>query len=146
MSQITAADKLLADPEVQKVTSSDSESVKGRRSYRPSICRVFQSPCSRIFDEQRYRFEIDPEAKRQLPDIISNKVQAILPVHDAEPAFVREYTRQRRIGIVFSGGPAPGGHNVIAGLYDAAKKANPKSRFLVSWWGRTGSSKMNMWS
>lgn len=34
------------------------------------------------------------------------------------------------IGIVFIGGPAPGGHNVIAGLYDAAKKANPQSRVL----------------
>ncbi len=42
--------------------------------------------------------------------------------------------KKRNIGIVFSGGPAPGGHNVIAGLYDAAKKANPDSRvygFLV---------------
>lgn len=29
---------------------------------------------------------------------------------------------------MFSGGPAPGGHNVIAGLYDAAKKANPESK------------------
>lgn len=27
-----------------------------------------------------------------------------------------------KIGIVFSGGPAPGGHNIITGLYDAIKK------------------------
>ena len=38
------------------------------------------------------------------------------------------YGKQRNIGIVFSGGPAPGGHNVIAGVYDAAKKANPENR------------------
>ena len=37
------------------------------------------------------------------------------------------YGKQRNIGIVFSGGPAPGGHNVIAGVYDAAKKANPEN-------------------
>ena len=35
---------------------------------------------------------------------------------------------------MFSGGPAPGGHNVIAGLFDAAMRANPENRlfgFLV---------------
>ena len=38
------------------------------------------------------------------------------------------YTQRRNIGIVFSGGPAPGGHNVIAGLFDAAKRVNPENR------------------
>ncbi len=32
------------------------------------------------------------------------------------------------VGVVLSGGPAPGGHNVIAGLFDALKQANPASR------------------
>ncbi|MBT3272491.1 MAG: diphosphate--fructose-6-phosphate 1-phosphotransferase [Spirochaetales bacterium] len=32
-----------------------------------------------------------------------------------------------RVGVVLSGGQAPGGHNVIAGLFDAVKKANPES-------------------
>jgi len=43
------------------------------------------------------------------------------------PGQRENYARRRNIGIVFSGGPAPGGHNVIAGLYDAAKRANPDS-------------------
>lgn len=33
----------------------------------------------------------------------------------------------RKVGVLLSGGQAPGGHNVIAGLYDALKKANPQS-------------------
>lgn len=33
----------------------------------------------------------------------------------------------KRVGVLFSGGPAPGGHNVIAGLYDALKKLHPES-------------------
>ena len=33
-----------------------------------------------------------------------------------------------RIGVVLSGGQAPGGHNVIAGVYDYAKQLNPSSR------------------
>ena len=32
-----------------------------------------------------------------------------------------------RLGIVLSGGPAPGGHNVIAGVFQAAKRAHPDS-------------------
>ena len=35
--------------------------------------------------------------------------------------------RVRRIGVILSGGQAPGGHNVIAGLFDALKKANPEN-------------------
>jgi pyrophosphate--fructose-6-phosphate 1-phosphotransferase len=33
-----------------------------------------------------------------------------------------------KVGVVLSGGQAPGGHNVIAGLFDALKAANPNSR------------------
>ena len=44
--------------------------------------------------------------------------------------FQKRYTRPLRIGVVFSGGPAPGGHNVIGGIFDAAKKANPESRLF----------------
>ncbi|MDR1949927.1 MAG: diphosphate--fructose-6-phosphate 1-phosphotransferase [Spirochaetaceae bacterium] len=32
-----------------------------------------------------------------------------------------------RVGVILSGGQAPGGHNVIAGLYDGLKKGNPAS-------------------
>lgn len=33
-----------------------------------------------------------------------------------------------KVAVVLSGGQAPGGHNVIAGLLDGIKKANPKSK------------------
>lgn len=36
----------------------------------------------------------------------------------------------QRVGVVFSGGQAPGGHNVISGLYDALKKRNGASRLF----------------
>ena len=41
------------------------------------------------------------------------------------------------IGVLLSGGPAPGGHNVIAGLYDCLKKGSPDSR-LVGFKGGPG--------
>lgn len=34
------------------------------------------------------------------------------------------------VGVILSGGQAPGGHNVIAGLFDGLKKGNPASRLL----------------
>lgn len=35
-----------------------------------------------------------------------------------------------KVGVVLSGGQAPGGHNVIAGLFDALKKLNAKSQLF----------------
>ncbi|MDR2257907.1 MAG: diphosphate--fructose-6-phosphate 1-phosphotransferase [Treponema sp.] len=35
--------------------------------------------------------------------------------------------RELKVGVILSGGQAPGGHNVIAGLYDGLKKGNPGS-------------------
>jgi diphosphate-dependent phosphofructokinase len=35
-----------------------------------------------------------------------------------------------KIGVILSGGPAPGGHNVIAGIFDGLKAANPQSELF----------------
>ncbi|MDP3179267.1 MAG: diphosphate--fructose-6-phosphate 1-phosphotransferase, partial [Spirochaetaceae bacterium] len=35
--------------------------------------------------------------------------------------------RAMKVGVILSGGPAPGGHNVIAGLFDGLKAGNPAS-------------------
>lgn len=35
-----------------------------------------------------------------------------------------------RVGVILSGGPAPGGHNVIAGLFDAIKAIHPESSLI----------------
>ncbi|RJQ70747.1 MAG: phosphofructokinase [Desulfobacteraceae bacterium] len=125
---------LLESPEIQRATSQYSEPAMGRRAYQPPICKAFQGVYSKISPIETFRFDINPESRSQLPDIIDQKVQAVTIEQNPDDAFVRTYTRRRRIGIVFSGGPAPGGHNVIAGLYDAAKRANPANRifgFLV---------------
>jgi len=42
------------------------------------------------------------------------------------------------MGVILSGGQAPGGHNVIAGLYDGLKKINPASRLLGFLGGPSG--------
>jgi len=42
------------------------------------------------------------------------------------------------VGVILSGGQAPGGHNVIAGLYDGLKKVNSDSRLIGFLGGPSG--------
>jgi pyrophosphate--fructose-6-phosphate 1-phosphotransferase len=42
----------------------------------------------------------------------------------------RILTRPLRVGVVFSGGQAPGGHNVISGVYDALNELHPDCRLF----------------
>ena len=116
---------ILKHPEVQKVTDNINQEVIERREYKPPVCKVFSSSYTILEDKPHFEFDVDNEAKRRLPGIIDNKVQTIVELQTPEEIFKEQSNKKRKIGIVFSGGPAPGGHNVIAGLYDAAQKANP---------------------
>jgi diphosphate-dependent phosphofructokinase len=50
-----------------------------------------------------------------------------------------------KIGLVLSGGQAPGGHNVIAGIFDGLRKANPKNK-LIGFLGGPSGILENKWS
>jgi pyrophosphate--fructose-6-phosphate 1-phosphotransferase len=123
---------LLQNDDIRKVISSTSEVMQARRLYKPPICKVFSGDETALVENDQFRFDTDPAAKRELGHIIDNPVQSVVAADGQEASAL--FRRKRKIGIVFSGGPAPGGHNVIAGIYDAAKKANPDNRlfgFLV---------------
>ncbi len=117
-------------PEVQKVTQKQNEELMERRAYRPELCSVFSSSHTLLEESEKYIFDVDSEAKKMLPNIINNKVQYVKAYDDANGNTKGRFAKPRRIGVVFSGGPAPGGHNVIAGIYDAAKKANPENHLF----------------
>ncbi|MDR1106485.1 MAG: diphosphate--fructose-6-phosphate 1-phosphotransferase [Treponema sp.] len=57
-------------------------------------------------------------------------------------SFVKEKNeairRELKAGVILSGGQAPGGHNVIAGLYDGLKKGNPASKLFGFLGGPSG--------
>ena len=57
-------------------------------------------------------------------------------------AFVRgknnAINKELNVGVILSGGQAPGGHNVIAGIFDGLIKANPKSRLYGFLGGPSG--------
>ena len=119
---------------VQRVTDDINAELLERRNYQPPVCKAFTQRYTLLKNTDQFTFTVDKEAQKKLPSIIVNKVQKIQGLKTADEALAETYGKKRNIGIVFSGGPAPGGHNVIAGLYDAAKKANPQSRiygFLI---------------
>ena len=127
-------EKILKHPQVKKALDDINPELRDRREYRPPQCEVFTAPYTILRQTDEYRFELDREAEKQLPNIIGNKVQLIEGRETVDDETAAQFGKKRKIGIVFSGGPAPGGHNVIAGMYDAAKKANPATRvygFLV---------------
>ncbi len=49
-----------------------------------------------------------------------------------------EINKELRVGVILSGGQAPGGHNVITGLYDGIKKANSSSKLIGFLGGPSG--------
>ena len=82
-----------------------------------------------------------------------NKTQAVKDCEQIQELFKNTYgkpvvtfkttgssqpSEARNIGVILSGGQAPGGHNVIAGLYDALKQANPNSKLYGFLGGPSG--------
>ena len=132
MDEPTPADctRYLRHPAVQQAVRNLNAEAIDRSGYTPPRCAAFTHRFARLEPDTGYEFDIDREARRLLPHIIANPVQAVVGTDDLDSETQGVYQRARKIGIVFSGGPAPGGHNVIAGLFEAAKAANPENRIF----------------
>jgi pyrophosphate--fructose-6-phosphate 1-phosphotransferase len=105
---------------------------KHRAGYRPKLPSVF------VKNGPRLRAV---EAGNQVfpNEIISQafpKTSAFKPVL-FEPDQKRQY-KPLNVGVIFSGGQAPGGHNVIAGLFDSLTAINPQSRLYGFLGGSSG--------
>ena len=127
-NKVLNLEEILNHPQVKKVTDDVNAEMHERRKYSPPQCAVFSNSFTVLEETDQYRFELDREAVKQLPDIINNRVQVLKGEDAVDDDVARQYGKARNIGIVFSGGPSPGGHNVIAGMYDAAKKVNPATK------------------
>jgi pyrophosphate--fructose-6-phosphate 1-phosphotransferase len=96
-----------------------------RRSYRPQVCPALAARAQQTRPLEGFELEPLRVAYEQLPFVSRNRLVEIIPESGpSRPA------RPCRIGIVLSGGPAPGGHNVIAGVFEAAKRAHPDNQLI----------------
>lgn len=66
---------------------------------------------------------------------VRNAIKELLPKTSHQPLLHLKKGKAKehkplRVGVVLSGGQAPGGHNVICGLFDALIEMNPKSQLF----------------
>jgi len=108
---------------------------RARREYAPVLPARLQKDISKItirygqetesVDNQRKMKELFPHTYgKPMVEFVEGTSSG-----NAEPI---------RIGVVLSGGQAPGGHNVIAGIYDAMKAANQDSKLFGFLGGPSG--------
>jgi len=121
-------DELLSDSIVKRITNNNGPELLERINYQPTRCDVFYKSFTVLLDYPNVKFNIHREAKKKLPQTNNNKLKAIVGENNPSQEVIANWKKKRNVGIVFSGGPAPGGHNVIAGIFDAIKSANPDSK------------------
>lgn len=92
-----------------------------RYSYQPKLPTMLKADINKI--EAVYGNKTESVADQ-------DKIKALFPntygmpeINFKEGKSTAENTKQV-VGVILSGGQAPGGHNVVSGLYDALKKAN----------------------
>ena len=95
-----------------------------RYAYRPKLPAVLRGPVQRIAAVAGAPAE---------PATDRDRLRSIFPLTygksriDFAAGAGAGIDRMLRVGVILSGGPAPGGHNVIAGLFDGLKAGNPES-------------------
>lgn len=102
------------------VSSDCSELQRIRREYNPTLPAVLTSGQGVSYVAHEALKGEDEEVRSKFPCTYGGKRITIIPseVKRTEPL---------RIGLVLSGGQAPGGHNVIAGVYDYIKRVSKDS-------------------
>ena len=94
---------------------------KARAAYQPKLPKALQGAV-KIKEGQPTQSVGDQEIiKKLVPNTYG------MPIVEFEPA-TEANTTKMNVGIILSGGQAPGGHNVITGLFDQIKKLNPENR------------------
>lgn len=94
---------------------------KERAAYQPKLPKGLQGAVKVVEGEPTQSVGDQDEIKMLFPNTYG------MPLVE----FVKgdkENNQKMNIGVILSGGQAPGGHNVICGLFDAIKKMNPENR------------------
>ncbi|RKY46646.1 MAG: diphosphate--fructose-6-phosphate 1-phosphotransferase [Candidatus Neomarinimicrobiota bacterium] len=94
-----------------------------RAKYRPKLPGIFAGDGSaRAVEGEKTESVADQEAVRKLFPYTYG-----LPLITLEKSG-KSYSEPVHVGVILSGGQAPGGHNVISGLYDGLKALNSHNR------------------
>ena len=106
-----------------------------RYSYEPKLPMILRSAMNEII-------AVEGQATTSAAD--QDKIKALFPntFGQKEISFQKgennAEVKKNVVGVILSGGQAPGGHNVVSGLYDALKKANPENQLIGFLGGPSG--------
>ena len=96
---------------------------QARAAYQPKLPKALQGAVKIKEGQPTQSVGNQEEIKKLFPNTYG------MPVVQFEPA-TESNTKKMNVGIILSGGQAPGGHNVITGLFDQVKKLNPENRLF----------------
>ena len=94
-----------------------------RGAYQPKLPKALQGAVKVKEGAPTQSVDNQNEIKELFPNTYG------MPVVEFVPS--EELNKKRiNVGVILSGGQAPGGHNVITGLFDQLKKLNPENRLF----------------
>lgn len=104
-----------------------------RQSYQPKMPVALQGAVRLVEGEKTQSVADRNEIKQLFPNTYG------MPVITMEPTEGKNIVATPfNVGVILSGGQAPGGHNVISGLYDGLKALNPDNQLYGFLGGPSG--------
>ncbi len=94
---------------------------KERAGYQPKLPKALQGAVKVKEGAPTQSVDNQEDIKKLFPNTYG------MPLVEFEPAGSANNAKMN-VGVILSGGQAPGGHNVISGLFDEVKKLNPDNR------------------
>ena len=94
---------------------------QARAAYQPKLPKALQGAVKVQEGAATESVDNQEEIKKLFPNTYGMPLVEFVPGETANQ-------KQMNVGIILSGGQAPGGHNVISGLFDEVKKLNPDNK------------------
>ncbi len=95
---------------------------KARNAYQPKLPKALQGAVKVQEGAPTQSVDNQEEIKALFPNTYG------MPLVEFVPTDKCEANEVMNVGIILSGGQAPGGHNVISGLFDGVKRLNPENK------------------
>ena len=92
-----------------------------RAAYQPKLPKGLQGAVKVQEGEPTQSVGDQDEIKKLFPNTYGMPLVEFVPGDEA-------MSQKINVGVILSGGQAPGGHNVISGIFDAVKKLNPENK------------------
>ena len=105
---------------------------KERAKYQPKVPKSLVGAI-RIVEGEKTQSVADPD---DIAKLFPNTYG--MPLLKFEAGEVKKNRPALNVGVILSGGQAPGGHNVISGIFDGIKKINADSRLFGFLGGPSG--------